>query len=200
MALRAVPCYSFAGMNVWLKTAVALAALWMVAAGAIHWLHASQPTAASVTDYLAHTRLDTLSGRDRERTIRRVEDQLNDVSFEERQRLQRNGVTRQFYRALTPAEQAAFLDATLPADFRQMMEAFNQMEPAKRKAFVEHAVNEMKQHEGEGPPPGMDEQMNQRVIDQGMKSFYSDASADTKLDLAPLIEQMQRNLQAGGSR
>ena len=187
-------------MNVWLKTALALGAVWAVAAGAIHWLHASQPTAASVTDYLAHARIDTRTGRDREKTIRSVEDQLNDVSFEERQHLQRSGVARQFYRALTPAEQAAFLDATLPADFRQMMDAFNKMDPAKRKAFVERAVDEMKQHEGEGPPPGVDEQMNQRFIDQGMKSFYSDASADTKLDLAPLIEQMQRNLQGGGSR
>lgn len=185
-------------MNIWLKTVLALAALWAVAAGTIHWLHASQPTAASVTNYLAHTDLATLSGRDREKTIHRLEDQLNDVTFDERQRLQRSGVTRKFFRALTPAEQAAFLDATLPADFRQMMEAFNQMEPAKRKAFVDHALEEMKKHEGEGPPPGMDARMNQRVIDQGLKSFYTDASSDTKLDLAPLIEQMQRNLQGVG--
>ena len=187
-------------MNIWLKTALALAAVWAVAAGAIHWLHASQPTAASVTDYLAHANVAAQSGRERARTIQRVEDQLNDVSFDDRQRLQRSGVARNFYRALTPAEQAAFLDATLPADFKQMMEAFNQMDPGKRKQFVEHAVEEMKKHEGEGPPPGVDEQMNQRFIDQGLKSFYTDASADTKLDLAPLIEQMQRNLQGGGPR
>ena len=188
-------------MNVWLKTALALAAVWAVAAGTVHWLHASQPTAASITDYLAHTDVSARSGRDREKTIRSLESQLNDVTFDERQRLQRSGVTRKFFRALTPAEQAAFLDATLPTDFRQMMDAFNQMEPAKRKQFVEHAVDEMKKHEGEGPPPGVDEQMNQRFIDQGLKSFYTDASSDTKLDLAPLIEQMQRNLQGvGGPR
>ncbi len=188
-------------MNIWLKTGLVLAGVWALAAGAIHWLHASQPTAASITDYLAHTRLDARSARDRAKTIRRVEDQLNDVTFDERQRLQRSGVTRQFFRALTPAEQAAFLAATLPADFRQMMEAFNQMEPAKRKTFVEHALEEMKKHAGEGPPPGTDDGMSRRVIDQGLKSFYTDASSDTKLDLAPLIEQMQRNLQGvGGSR
>ena len=187
-------------MNVWLKTVFALAALWALVAGAIHWLHASQPTAASITNYLAHTHLAAESGRDRAKTIQRIEDQLNDVSYEDRQRLQRSGATRDFFHALTPAEQAAFLDATLPAGFRQMMDAFNQMDPAKRKAFVDRAVEEMKKHEGEGPPPGMDEQMNQRFIDQGMKSFYTDASADTKLDLAPLIEQMQRNLQGGGPR
>ncbi len=188
-------------MNVWLKTALALATLWAIAAGSIYWLHASQPTAASITEYLAHTDVAAQSGRDREKTIHRLENQLNDVTFEERQQLQRSGVTRRFFRALTPAEQAAFLDATLPADFRQMMEAFNQMEPAKRKQFVDHALEEMKKHEGEGPPPGMEDGMSQRVIDQGLKSFYTDASSDTKLDLAPLIEQMQRNLQGvGGPR
>ena len=187
-------------MNIWLKAALALAALWAVAAGAIHWLHVSQPTAASITDYLAHANVAALSGRQRARTIQSVEDQLNEVSFEERQHLQRGGATRTFFRALTPAEQVAFLDATLPADFKQMMDAFNQMEPAKRKAFVDHAVDEMKKHAGEGPPPGADEQMNQRFIGQGLKSFYTDASAETKLDLAPLIEQMQRNLQGVGPR
>ena len=187
-------------MNIWLKTGLGLAAVWAVAGGAIHWLHASQPTAASVTDYLTRTHLTNDSSRDRAKTIWSVEDQLNEVSFDERQRLQRSGVTRQFFRELTPAEQTAFLDATLPADFKQMMEAFNKMEPAKRKEFVDHAVEEMKKHEGEGPPPGVDAQMNQQFIDQGLKSFYTDANSDTKLDLAPLIEQMQRNLQGGGSR
>ncbi len=187
-------------MNVWLKTTLALAAVWIVAAGAIHWLHASQPTAASITGYLARTDLSAQSARDRARTIRRVEDQLNDVTYDERQRLQRSGVTRKFFRSLTPAEQTAFLDATLPAGFRQMMESFNKMDPAKRKQFVDHAVDEMKKHEGEGPPPGADAEINQQFVNQGLKSFYSDANADTKLDLAPIIEQMQRNLQGGGPR
>ena len=187
-------------MNAWLKTVLVLAGVWALTAGAIHWLHASQPTAESITAYLARTRIEAESGRDRARTIQKVEDQLNDVTYDERQRLQRSGVTRKFFRALTPAEQTAFLDATLPAGFRQMMESFNKMDPAKRKQFVERAVEEMKKHEGEGPPPGADEQVNQQFINQGLKSFYTDASADTKLDLAPIIEQMQRNIQAGGPR
>jgi hypothetical protein len=36
------------------------------------------------------------------------------------------------------------------------------------------------------------------MIDQGLQSFYSDASAVTKMDLAPLIEQIQKNLQGLG--
>ena len=62
-----------------------------------------------------------------------------------------------------------------------------------------HAVEEMRKHEGEQRPHGeMDEKMGQRVADEGLKAFYSDADSGTKLDLAPLIEQMQRNLQMGG--
>ena len=70
-------------MNVWLKTALGLGVAWALAAGAIHWLHASQPTAASITAYLAHTDVSAQSGREREKTIHRLESQLNDVTFDE---------------------------------------------------------------------------------------------------------------------
>ena len=35
----------------------------------------------------------------------------------------------------------------------------------------------------------------QKIIDQGFRSFYGEASAETKMDVAPLIEQLQKNLQ-----
>lgn len=184
-------------MNVWLKTVLALAACWALAFGAIHVLRASKPTAASITDHLNHLNLAALSARDRERTLQRAADELNDLSFDERQHLRRSDVTRRFFDQLTHAEQTTFLDRTLPADFKQLMEVFNKMEPAKRKEFVNRALEDMKKHEGEAPPAGEDEQIRAQVIDQGLKSFYKDADADVKLDLAPLIEQMQRNLQGG---
>ena len=138
-------------MNVWLKTLLSLAAVWLLAFGAVHWLHASKPTAASITDYLKHTNLASRSPGERARILQRAADQLNELSFDERQRLQRSGDTHRFFDALTPAEQSRFLDATLPNDFKQLMEVFNQMEPAKRKEFVNHALDDMKKHEGEAP-------------------------------------------------
>ena len=38
----------------------------------------------------------------------------------------------------------------------------------------------------------------QKMVEQGLRSYYSDATADVKMDLAPLIEQMQKNLQWNG--
>ena len=100
-----------------------------------------------------------------------------------------------FFRDLTPDEQVRFLDRTLPTGFKQMMEAFNKMTPEKRKRFVEKTIAEMRTESGDGQPPGIDDKNVEKIIDQGLKSFYSEASAEVKLDFAPLIEEMQNNLQ-----
>jgi hypothetical protein len=76
------------------------------------------------------------------------------------------------------------------------MESFNKMDPVKRKQIVNDALERMKDNPGPGgAPSGKDAVIAQHVIDQGLKSFYRDANADVKLDLAPLVEQMQINLQ-----
>ena len=189
----------FSPMKVWIKTLLVLVAVWAVGYGIIYGLHASKPTAESVSAYLARTDVAQEQGRERARLITKVEDQLNDVSFDDRQKLQRSGDLRHFFLSLTTPEQEAFLDATLPADFKQIMDAFNKMAPEKRRQFVAHAVEDMKKRgtDGNGPPPGVDPKINEHFINQGLRSFYKDASPDTKLDLAPLLEQMQRNLQMG---
>ena len=182
-------------MKIWIKTGGLVAAVWIVAALVIHFANASQPTAASVTAYAHSIDLDTLQGEARARAIARMEKMVNRVSFADRQQLDRTGIGRDFFRRLTPAEQDAYLDATLPTGFQQLMDAFNKMDPVKRKQIVNDALARMKEHEGEGPPPGINSNIAQHVVDQGIKSFYRDANADVKLDLAPLIEQMQRNLE-----
>ena len=182
-------------MKFWLKTGGLVAAVWLIAAIAIHFAHASQPTAATVTAYVRSIDLDALQGDARARAIDRMEKMMNRVGFEDRQQIDRDRLSRDFLHKLTPAEQDAYLDATLPTGFQQLMESFNKMDPARRKQIVNEALARMKEHEGQGPPPGADSNIAQHVIDQGLKSFYRDANADVKLDMAPLIEQMQRNLE-----
>jgi predicted ATPase len=182
-------------MKIWLKTGALLAAVWVVAAIVIHLANASHPTAATVTAYVKSINLDALQGAERERAIERMEKMVNGITFEDRQQLDRERISRDFLHKLTPAEQGAYLDATLPTGFQQLMDSFNKMDPARRKQIVSQALERMKEHQGEGPPPGADATIAQHVIDQGLKSFYRDADADVKLDLAPLVEQMQLNLQ-----
>lgn len=182
-------------MKIWLKTGALIAAVWLIAALVIHFAKGRQPTAAMVTAYASSIDLDSLHGDARARAIARMENMMNRISFADRQQLDRDRISRNFLHKLTPAEQDAYLDATLPTGFQQLMDSFNKMDPARRKQLVNDALARMKEHEGQGPPPGADSNIGQHVIDQGLKSFYSDANADVKLDLAPLIEQMQRNLE-----
>jgi hypothetical protein len=186
-------------MNYWVKIGLWLLGVWAVAGGAIYWARHSQPTAQSVAEYLESAHIASTSGAKRANVIDNVESMLNHVSYDDRQLLNRNGTTRDFFKSLTPDEQAAFLDATLPAGFKQMMDSFNKMDPAKRRRFVDRALADMKKREGEAPPQRseQDERLGQRVIDQGLQSFYKDANADVKMDLAPLIEQMQKNIRNG---
>jgi hypothetical protein len=181
-------------MNIWVKTGALLAAVWLIAAIVIHFARASQPTAASVTAYEHSLDLDSLQGDARARAIARMESMVNRISFEERQQLNRDRVTRDFFEKLTADEQDAYLDATLPTGFQQLMDSFNKMDPLKRQQIVHDALTRMKDNPG-GPPQGPDAKIAQHVIDEGLKSYYKDADADVKLDLAPLVEQMQKNLE-----
>ena len=176
----------------WFKLAAALAVIWLVAALAIHFARAAQPTPDSVAAYLRVSMGDR-GLEERARRIARAADLLNRLSFEQRQQLRGQHAQDEFFRQLTPDEQGRFLDATLPTGFKQMMENFNKMDPAKRKQFVERALTEMKKREGQESPRGLDDANAQKIVNQGLRSFYNDASADVKLDLAPLIEQMQKS-------
>jgi hypothetical protein len=182
-------------MKLWAKVLALVAGVWLVAALIIHIAAGKQPTAASVAAYAQSIDLDTLQGAARAKAITRMEDMVNRVSYEDRQQLDHERIGRDFLHKLTPDEQGAYLDATLPTGFQQLMDSFNKMDPLKRKQIVSDALARMKEHEGDTPPAGQDPTLQQHVIDQGMKSFYKDASADTKADLAPLVEQMQVNLQ-----
>ena len=183
-------------LKFWLKTGGLVAAVWLVVAVVVHIASNSQPTVASVAAYEKSVDLDHLQGADRAKAITRMEGMVNRITFADRQQLDRQHVMRDFLHKLTPDEQDAYLDATLPTGFQQLMDSFNKMDPAKRKQIVSDALQRMKDHEDDPKRPGgPDSNIAQHVVDQGLKSFYRDANADVKLDLAPLIEQMQHNMQ-----
>jgi len=182
-------------MNTWLKTGALLAAVWLIAAIVVHFARAAQPTAASVTKYANSLDLNSLQGSARARAIAHLEDMVNHLPPDERQQIDRSDASRDFFDKLSADEQGAYLDATLPTGFQQLMDSFNKMDSAQRQRIVNDALRQMKDNPGGGPATPQDDALAQHVISQGLKSFYKDANADTKLDLAPLVEQMQINLQ-----
>jgi hypothetical protein len=181
--------------TLWVKAIIFLAAIWLIAGGVIWWARSTKPTPERLAAYIERHPLDGQSPANRLRAIDSVADQLNALSYEQRRQIRGGRKLDHFFRTLTSEEQARFLDRTLPTGFKQMMEAFNKMTPEKRRQFVEKTLAEMKKQEGEERPPDVDDQNVEKIISEGLKSFYTEASAEVKMDFAPLIEQMQKNLQ-----
>ena len=184
--------------SIWSKSFLVLGAVWLIAGGTIWWARNSKPTPESLAKYVESHPLGGQSEAERGKRIGKVAEQLSGLDFETRREMRIGRRLDDFFKSLTAAEQARFLDLTLPAGFKQTMEALNKMEPEKRKKFVGDALAEMKKHEGDDPPEGMPDKLDanaEKIINQGLKSFYSDSSAETKMDVAPLIEQMQKDLQ-----
>lgn len=177
-----------------MKFTLLLAAIWVVAAAIIFGARAARPTPESVAAYIKAHPLDDLSADERARVIDKVADQLNKLNFDQRQELRRIKTDRQLFAQMTPEEQRRFLDRTLPEGFRQLMVALNKMDPVKRQKIVQRALDDL-DRETPDPDDRVDRAVVQKMIAQGMDSFYSEANAEVKLEFAPVIEKLQRATQ-----
>ncbi|MEM9865151.1 MAG: hypothetical protein AAF938_26340, partial [Myxococcota bacterium] len=109
---------------------------------------------------------------------------------------------REFFESMNAEEQRFFMEKRVGKAFDQMMIAFNEMERDERRRIVERTLEQMKEGEaGRGERfEEQDAEMVEKVVNEGLRAYYQEASAETKLDLAPVLEQMQRNLGRGKGR
>ena len=185
--------------HIWIWGGVAVVTVWLMAIAGIWFARGQRMTAEKAVDYLKAHPLNGLSEPDRQRVIAGMASRVNRLTFEERQKFRYEGKLRKWFEDMTDAERRQYIDMTLPKGVKQMMEAFNEMTPAKRKQVVNRAMadlNRVREEIGRQDAEGaLSDQTVKRLIDEGMKSFISDANAETKLDLQPLIEQMQSIMQ-----
>lgn len=188
---------------------LALAAAWGIALGgyalAGHW----KMTAEKLRAYLTGVDLNKLSGDARARALRELEDKINALSPEERRRARVDHLWSQWFAEMTEEEKSQFLDATLPTGFKQMLNSFSQLAPEKRKQIIDRSINNLRQARENPPPdssqtngantngPVLSDQLQKQVAVIGLKSVYSDSSAETKAELAPLLEEVQKTMESG---
>jgi len=174
---------------------VTLALIWG-GLGVLAWVsNATAPTAERVVAYLEANPLDEAGSAERERIIDSLASQVNRLEFEQRQDAGLRKRVEGTFDSMTPEERRRYIDAVLPQGIEQMIEAINAMDRDERRRLVEDALSDIRQAREEHNAGETDERMNdeafRRVVDEGMRSFMTDASAETKLDLEPVIMEMQ---------
>jgi hypothetical protein len=181
------------------KGLVALALVWGVAWGLMQWAGAARPTPEKVRSFVAENDLSSIEDpEERKRVIGELATMLNGLEPSEVRDLEEKAgedPRRDLFREMTPDEQFFFLERRVGRAFQQMMQSFNEMEREERKKIVDRSLKRMQEERG---GPGRLEEADPEIADKitqaGLKSYYEDANAETKLDLAPLLEEMQRSM------
>ena len=186
-------CYSM-GVKFPLRTILILAGIWAMAAVVIWISRSASPSPEKLRSYIEAHPLEGMAEPGRAAVIEKAAARLNRLDFDQRRELREGAVLRKFFEGLTPAERGRFLDLTLPEGFRQMMSALNKMTPEKRQRLVKRVLEDIQKNSPQSAER-IDEEAVKKILEQGVSSFYEDASSDVKLDFAPVLEELQRNLQ-----
>ena len=183
-----------------------LVLIWIVAIVGYRIAKNAVVTPDKIRAYIASVDFSHLTAAEREAAIQKLAAMLNALTLEERQSLRMERLA--WFNQMTEAEKGEFLDATMPTGFKQMLGAFENLPPDKRKHVVDQAIKQMQDARekmaatGQAPPPGtngmvLSPELQDKVTTIGLQSFYSQSSAQTKAELAPFLEEMQRTMEMG---
>lgn len=179
--------------------------IWAAVYGALKVAGRFEQTPDRIAAFIDRHPLDDLAPEDRLAVVEDVADRVNRLEPDQRRafRASQEALGRDaFFERLDPAEKIAFIELTVDNSFREMIRAFNDMDADERRRRVEQALRDM---EADGSGGGgareeleaLDPELFNRVVASGLEAYYREASADTKLDLAPLLERMQERIRMG---
>ena len=191
--------------------AIVLAGVWLIAASGYVIAQKSKMTAEKLRRYVLSIDLGKLSAAERARALATLADKINALSPEERRNWRRSGEWRNWFAQMTEGEKGRFLDATTPSGFKQMLSSFEQLPDAKRRRAIDDAIKQLKETRefpvrepgqdtdafGSNGPPVLSPELEVKIRTMGLNTFYSESSAETKAEVAPLLEELQRQMESG---
>ena len=191
-----------------LLAATALVLIWVAAIAGYKLIQNAKITPDKVRAYTASVDFSHLSAAERAAAIKKLAAMLDALSLQERQSLRLDRTAYKWFDLMTEEEKGEFLEATMPTGFKQMIGAFEDLPADKRKRVVDQSVKQMKEARekmvatGQAPPADtngvvLSQELQDKVTKIGLQSFYSHSTAETKAELAPFLEEMQRTMESG---
>lgn len=186
---------------------VSFLTVWVIAFGAYQIAASRKVTAERVRSYAASIDLSRLSAEERAKAIAKLAAMLNALSYEERREARLNRTWEPWFAQMTDAEKAQFIELTMPTGFKQTIAAFEKLPDDKRQHAVDDALRNLREAQTQMKKngaqnvstntPALSEELQKQVAAIGFKTFYGSSSAQTKAELAPVMEEMQRMMENG---
>ncbi len=194
--------------DVFIKTALVLALVWTCVWGVRAFAGSRKITAERVNREVAAANFgdwsaqenppDAAEARRRDQELRKIAQLVNGLDFQEREKNRENRAGENFFRKLAPAEKGLFIDLTIKESMGRFMETLDAMKPEQRKKFVEQGLKEIsdgRTAEEMARADQLGSDLLDKISQEGMKAYFEKSSADTKIDLAPLMEAMNESMQ-----
>jgi hypothetical protein len=163
-------------------------------------------TAEKLRQYVNSVELAKLSAADRAHALRALADKVNALPPDERRNWRKEGEWKDWFKEMTEGERLEFIEATLPTGFKQMLDSFAELPEEKRKSLIDQALKNIHDNQdtaargtdyGKDGAPQLSPEMEKKVRALGLKVYYSESSAETKAELAPLVEELERQISSG---
>ncbi len=191
-----------------IRAVIILALVWACVWGIRSYAGSKRITAESIDRQVAAAKFedwsnnstvpDAAEAQRREKKLREIATNVNRLDFQEREKNRDNRSGENFFRILSPNEKSLFVDLTIVESMSRFMEALDAMKPEQRKSFVEKGLKEIQQGRTKEEMERTEQlgaDLLDRISQEGMSAYFKKSSADTKLDLAPLMEAMNETMQ-----
>ena len=183
-----------------------LVAVWALAMAGYVIAKNAKVTGEKVRAYLAKTDLAKLQGADRAKALKHLADSMNRLPVDERRNTRMDREWEKWFKEMNDQEKGDFIEATMPTGVTQMLTAFEQLPADKRQKAIQDSVKRLREAgndprnaakwQGKEVQP-LSEDLQKRAAAAGLGAFYSQSSAQTKAELAPLLEEIQRSMESG---
>lgn len=202
------------GNGVIVKAAIALLILWAAVWGVSKFVGGMKPTPEKTIAFLEENNLAEIEDPEqRKQVLAELADMLNGMDGTQVEEFQKevfgdpeaeniDGRRNQFFESLSSEEQWYFMERRIGRAFDQMMTAFNDMDRDERKKVVDQTLRRMRNDQSEDRQAlerleRRDRDMFEKISSEGFRAYYEKANVETKMDLAPVLEEMQKHLGGG---
>lgn len=184
------------------------AVVWLAVMAAQKILGGMKPSAEKLGDMIEEAQFADWSGMEdaadaaeaerRNGKLREVAAMVNQLDFKEREKIREKQSDRNFFRKLSKPEKLLFFDLTYAESISRMMEALDGLPAEERKEFVTEALKELESGMAQEDMARLEElgdDLLEKAAREGFQVYMEKASAETKMDLAPLMEAMNEAMQ-----